>query len=90
MLKMVFLFLFIAVILFIVAWAKNKSRKDPVHFPYQSRGVLCSPAERSFMGALDKAVGTEYRVFAKVRLADVVEKTGNAFFFTMAKCVQPN
>ena len=31
-----------------------------------------SPAERSFFGVLRQAVGTEFHVFAKVRLADIV------------------
>ena len=34
-------------------------------------GALFSPAERSFLGVLDQAVGTDYRVFGKVRVADV-------------------
>lgn len=32
---------------------------------------MFSPAERSFLGVLDQAVGSEYRVFGKVRVADV-------------------
>jgi hypothetical protein len=32
---------------------------------------LFSAAERSFLGVLDSAVGPEYRVFGKVRVADV-------------------
>ena len=73
MLKVVFGFLFIAGVLLVVALIKKKSGKGPVDFPYQSKEVLCSPAERSFMGALDKIVGNGYRIFAKVRLADIVE-----------------
>jgi uncharacterized protein DUF2726/topoisomerase-like DNA binding C4 zinc finger protein len=73
MLKVVFGFLFIAGVLLVVALIKKKSGKGPVDFPYQSKEVLCSPAERSFMGALEKVVGNGYRVFAKVRLADIVE-----------------
>ena len=73
MLKVVFGFLFIAGVLLVVALIKKKSRKIPVDFPYHSKEVLCSPAERSFMGALDKIVGNGYRIFAKVRLADIVE-----------------
>lgn len=36
------------------------------------RAPLFSPAERSFLGVLDQALGTEYRVFGKVRVADVL------------------
>ncbi|HZH44206.1 MAG TPA: DUF2726 domain-containing protein [Lysobacter sp.] len=40
-------------------------------YPYRPAKALFSPAERSFLGVLDLAVGPEYRVFGKVRLADV-------------------
>ena len=42
-------------------------------FPYMKRQVLFSAAERSFLDVLDQALGDEYRVFGKVRVADVVE-----------------
>ncbi len=41
-------------------------------FPYKKRKALFSPAERSFLGVLEQAVGEELRVLAKVRLADVL------------------
>jgi hypothetical protein len=40
---------------------------------YSRRRTLFSPAERSFLGALEQAVGDQYRVFGKVRVADVLE-----------------
>ena len=42
-----------------------------VGFPYQPAKALFSAAERSFLGVLDQAVGSEHRVFGKVRVADV-------------------
>jgi len=33
---------------------------------------LLSPAERSFFGVIQQAVASDYRIFAKVRLADIV------------------
>jgi len=56
-----------------LALFKKKAGKGPLDFPYQSKDVLCSPAERSFIGALEKILGENYRVFAKVRLADIVD-----------------
>ncbi len=35
--------------------------------------LFFSPTERAFLGALDKAVGGNYRVFGKVRVADILE-----------------
>jgi hypothetical protein len=40
---------------------------------YCSKMKLLSPAEASFFGALKLAVGDQYHVFSKVRLADVIE-----------------
>jgi hypothetical protein len=39
---------------------------------YRSRGPLLTPAERSFFGVLQQAVGAERLIFAKVRVADVL------------------
>lgn len=47
----------------------------PIAFPYQA-AVLLSPAERSFLGALEQSVEGRARIFAKVRLADVVNVRG--------------
>jgi len=67
--------LLLLLIIFFLALAlfKKTDRKAPLDFPYQSKDVLCSPAERSFLGALDKIVGKRYRIFAKVRLADIID-----------------
>ena len=40
-------------------------------FPYQAIDKLFSPAERSLLGVLDQVVGSQYRVFGKVRVADL-------------------
>jgi len=69
----IILFLLLIIVTLALALFKKKAGKVPVDFPYQSKEVLCSPAERSFLGALDKIVGNEYRIFAKVRLADIIE-----------------
>jgi very-short-patch-repair endonuclease len=69
----VILLLFLVIISLARALFKKKSGKGPVDFPYQLKEVLCSPAERSFLGALDQIVGKSYRIFVKVRLADIVD-----------------
>jgi len=40
---------------------------------YESRSVLFTPAERSFLEVLEQALDSRYRVFGKVRLADLVK-----------------
>lgn len=42
-----------------------------IDVPYQRAKALFSPAERSFLGVLDQAVGPDHRVFGKVRVADL-------------------
>lgn len=69
----IILLLLLIIVSLILALFKKKAGKAPVDFPYQSKDVLCSPAERSFLGALDKIVGKKYRIFAKVRLADIID-----------------
>ena len=45
---------------------------SPDVFPYDKEPSLFSPAERSFLGVLDQALGQQYRIMGKVRLADVI------------------
>jgi very-short-patch-repair endonuclease/ribosomal protein L37AE/L43A len=71
--NLIILLLLLLVVAVALALFKKKAGKGPLDFPYQSKDVLCSPAERSFLGALDKILGENYRVFAKVRLADIVD-----------------
>lgn len=41
-------------------------------FLYRQKGTLFSPAERSFLGVIDSAVSDKYRIFDKVRVADIL------------------
>lgn len=57
-----------------IAFALLKGRSGVtgrIGLPYQRTKALFSAAERSFLGALDRAVGPEYRIFGKVRVADI-------------------
>ena len=56
----IILLLFLIIVSLVLALFKKKAGKGPVDFPYQSKEVLCSPAERSFLGALEKVVGNGY------------------------------
>lgn len=62
----------------LIALAALKSKQGgagSVGFPYQPAKMLFSAAERSFLGVLDQAVGSEHRVFGKVRVADIATVT---------------
>ena len=71
--NLIIVLLIVVVVAIALTLFKKKIGKGPLDFPYQSKDVLCSPAERSFLGALDKIVGENYRLFTKVRLADIVD-----------------
>jgi hypothetical protein len=63
--------LVIAVVVLVLLAAVIGKRGAGVGSLYQPAKALFSPAERSFLGILDQAVGAEYRVFGKVRIADI-------------------
>jgi len=67
----------IAVSALVALKGKQNVGAGTIGFPYRPAKTLFSPAERSFLGVLDQAVGSDYRVFGKVRVADVATvKTG--------------
>jgi len=66
--------LFVVLVVVIGAVMLVSSKKTPAPtFPYQRETHLVSPAERSFLGVLEQAVGDQYRIMGKVRLADVIK-----------------
>lgn len=64
----------VVVLMLVLVASKSKPADRPDEgFPYEKRDALFTPAERSFLGVLDQAVGERYRIFGKVRVADVVD-----------------
>ena len=65
----------VAFLLLIAFTAKlTRSGGNFVHAaPYALKPALFSPAERSFLGVLEQAIGNHYRIYGKVRIADVIE-----------------
>ncbi|HIP12897.1 MAG TPA: DUF2726 domain-containing protein [Arcobacter sp.] len=59
-------------VLVIVKKSSTKDSDEISNFPYIKRGVLFTPAERSFLGVLNQAVGDKAQIFGKVRVADVI------------------
>ncbi len=45
---------------------------QPNEYPYRKLDFFFSPAERSFLGVLNQAVGKNAQIFGKVRVADVL------------------
>jgi len=71
---MVWLLLLAVIVLLVLAVLVTQKRADgaPQTFPYQKQPALFTPAERSFYGVLHQAVGKDFQLFGKVRVADVI------------------
>ena len=50
----------------------RQQKAQTVAGAYEAVPALLTPAERSFFGVLQQAVASDYQIFAKVRLADIV------------------
>ena len=50
----------------------NSTAAEPEPLPYKRKDFLLTKAERSFFGVLQTAAGTQYLIFAMVRLADLI------------------
>lgn len=61
----------VALVLLVLAKNKNRQGTDS-NLLYKKVPALFTPAERSFFGVLDQAAGKDFRLFAKVRVADVI------------------
>lgn len=62
----------IFIILAVLSALKLKRPKQDANLAFEPCKFLFSPAERSFLGVLEQSLDSSYRVFGKVRLADVV------------------
>jgi hypothetical protein len=60
------------VLMAVVGRGREVGEGATVEFPYERAEALFTPAERSFLGVLDQVVEGEFRIFGKVRLADIV------------------
>ncbi len=52
--------------------AKRAAKPDGSTTAYEAIPALLTAAERSFFGVLQQALASDYQIFAKVRLADIV------------------
>ncbi len=62
----------VVVLAIVVVKLSQKQVAQPSEYPYRKLDVLFSPAERSFLGVLNQAVGENTQIFGKVRVADVI------------------
>jgi very-short-patch-repair endonuclease len=64
--------MFVAVIV-ITATVRFFTASRRGRFAYNRIERLFTPAERSFLGVLEQIVGSQYRIFGKIRLADIIQ-----------------
>ena len=70
-LNLLFAFAFgIIIILFLLGRLSSAPKSQ--QYQYRKHKTLFTAAERSFLGVLDNAVGEQYRILGKVRIADVI------------------
>ena len=62
----------VVVLAIVVVKLSQKQVAQPSEYPYRKLDVLFSPAERSFLGVLNQALGENTQIFGKVRVADVI------------------
>ncbi|HUL12965.1 MAG TPA: DUF2726 domain-containing protein [Methylococcaceae bacterium] len=60
------------IVLTILVKAFSGNGSKAVKHPYQKHSALFSPDDRIFYRALKEAVGEEYEIFGKIRVADIV------------------
>ncbi|MDB6168950.1 MAG: topoisomerase binding zinc finger domain protein [Verrucomicrobia bacterium] len=68
---LIVVFIVLLAMVALLAALKRKDAPIPASQAYYLRKSLLSPAERSFLGALDPVLPPEIRVFSKVRLEDL-------------------
>ncbi|WP_416306272.1 DUF2726 domain-containing protein [Neptunicella sp. SCSIO 80796] len=60
------------IMLIIVAVVAIKFNDTGLAFPFRKKTNLFTPVERNFLSLLDVAVGNQYRIICRVKLADIL------------------
>ncbi|MFP4350261.1 MAG: DUF2726 domain-containing protein [Desulfococcaceae bacterium] len=68
-----YVLIILAILVFLIYSSTKFKGKEDITRNYEACPSLVTPAERSFLGILDKVVQEQYRVFAKVRLSDILK-----------------
>jgi len=71
------LFIGFCLIILLLSIFFGKSNNIIKEATYKQRGALFSVAERSFYGVLEQAISKDYKIFGKVRVADVLTPKSN-------------
>jgi len=97
--ELVSIFAIVTIIIILVvlaAFIQLKVSKTKGELPYERKGVLFTPAERSFIGVLKQTVGDQYEVLGQVRVADLLvvkkglDKSSRQSFFNKTRIQVPS
>jgi hypothetical protein len=70
---MEYIIVLLVLLTIITAFAVNWWMHQGNPFPLTKKSQLLTPVERSFLGLLEHAVGDEYKIMNRIKLADVLE-----------------
>ena len=59
-------------LLIIVAVGAMKLHEPSLAFPFKKKGNLFTPVERTFLGLIEEAVGSEFRILCRVKMGDIL------------------
>ncbi|MDG1467885.1 MAG: DUF2726 domain-containing protein [Glaciecola sp.] len=62
----------LTMVMIVMALAVIKMSQPDINVAFQRKSQLFTPVERSFILLLEQAVGNEFRILCRVRLADVL------------------
>ena len=59
-------------LLIIVAVGAMKLYEPSLAFPFKKKGNLFTPVERTFLGLIEEAVGSDFRILCRVKMSDIL------------------
>jgi len=74
--ELLYIVIALALMALVIAKAKNQKGQETQNYSYSRKAALFTPAERSFLGVMELAMGDEVKIFGKVRVADVITPKG--------------
>ncbi|MBL4794887.1 MAG: DUF2726 domain-containing protein [Pseudomonadales bacterium] len=65
-------FILLGIAAALLLWRLDQWSARPFNYPYVARTQIYSPSERKFLGYLIRAMGEDYIIMGKVRVADIL------------------
>ncbi len=72
MIWIIIILIVVTIVAVVILKLSQNKKTSSNNLPYRKIDTLFSPAERSFLGVLNQAIGEHVQIFGKVRVADVI------------------